>query len=102
MNLQAVARTSLMLLEALLVLSSAPLLVRGVQCPSDSVLVGRNGTLVFRPLSPGSDNSDPVYDPGAIGGWYFLAAGFVDIVRPGTLPYGKWHNIVIGGYGRRV
>ena len=101
MKLQAGAHTPLMLLEALVMLSSTPLLVRAqdvscpsdtLRCPSESVKVGSNGSLMFRPLSPGSDNPDPVYDPGAIGGWYSLAAGFVDVVRPGTLPYGEWHD----------
>lgn len=89
MKLLAGTHLPLTLVGALLVLLSAPHLARAVQCPSDSVLVGSNGTLVFRALPPGSDNSDPVYDPGAIGGWYSLAGGFVDVVRSGSLPYGE-------------
>ena len=68
-------------------LSSAPLM-GAVQCPRDSVTVD-NGSLVFRALSPGTANTDPNYDPGAIGGWYSLASGFVDVVRSGSLPYSE-------------
>jgi hypothetical protein len=63
-------------------------LSEAVQCPRDSVSVS-NGSLMFRPLSPGTANTDPNYDPGAIGGWYSMASGFVDVVRSGSLPYSE-------------
>lgn len=83
------------LMGLVVLLSSAPPLVGSVNCPANSVMVS-NGTLMFQPLSPGSDNIDPMYNPGAIGGWYSLAAGFVDVVRSGSLPYGEYglHNEV--------
>ena len=69
-------------------LLATPPLVEAVQCPRDSVSVS-NGSLMFSPLSPGSANTDPNYDPGAIGGWYSIASGFVDVVRSGSLPYSE-------------
>ena len=47
-----------------------------------------NGTVTFTGLPAGSGPVSSNYDPGAIGGWYSLASGFVDAVRPGSLPYG--------------
>lgn len=75
-------------------ISSAPPL-EAVQCPRDSVSVDDDGSLMYRPLSPGTADIDPSYDPGAIGGWYSLAAGFVDVVRSGSLPYSEYHAIVL-------
>lgn len=60
-----------------------------IQCPAPFVRVFPNGTADFDSLPPGGEDVDPVYDPGAIGGWYDLAEGFVDAVRPGSLPYSK-------------
>lgn len=58
-----------------------------IQCPSAFVTILSNGTADFDGLPAGAEDVDPVYDPGAIGGWYNLAGGFVDVVRPGSLPY---------------
>ena len=57
--------------------------------------VRRNGSLSFRPLSPGSDDTSPsyMYNPGVIGGWYSLSSGFIDTVRSGSLPYGIIHKL---------
>ena len=77
------------LVGLVMLLSSTPPLVGSVDCPAESVTVSSNGSLAFRPLSSGADNTDPTYNRGAIGGWYSLAAGFVDVVRSGTLPYGE-------------
>ena len=88
MEVPAGSHLLLSLMGIISILSSSPLLVRAVQCPAESVTVS-NGTLMFRPLSPGTNTEDPVYDPGVIGGWYSLASGFVDVVRSGTLPYGE-------------
>lgn len=84
------AGTSQLLALAVVFLSllTTPPLLEAVQCPRDSVSVN-NGSLMFRPLSPGTDNTNPSYNPGAIGGWYSLASGFVDVVRSGSLPYSK-------------
>lgn len=90
MNFHAGTHLVVPLIGLLVMLSSAPLLVTAVQCPAESV-VNENGSLIYRPLSPGSDIADPVYDPGVIGGWYSLAAGFVDVVRSGSLPYGEYN-----------
>ena len=85
------ARTNAFLsqMAVVLLLSSAPLLGGAVQCPASSVSVNSNGSLMFRPLSAGSDNVDASFDPGVIGGWYSLSSGFVDAVRSGSLPYGE-------------
>ena len=88
MEVPSGSRVLLPLMGVILMLSSAPLLVRAVQCPAESVSVD-NGTLTYRPLSPGTETEDPVYNAGAIGGWYSLASGFVDVVRSGSLPYGE-------------
>lgn len=87
------AGTSQLLALAVVFLSllTTPPLLEAVQCPRDSVSVN-NGSLMFRPLSPGTANTDPNYDPGAIGGWYSLASGFVDVVRSGSLPYNQIEN----------
>ena len=71
-----------------LALLGAPPLLEAVQCPRDSVSLS-NESLLFRPLSPGTANTEPNYDPGAIGGWYSIASGFVDVVRSGSLPYSE-------------
>ncbi len=47
-----------------------------------------NGQLNFSALPEGGTPFTYSYDP-AIGGWYDLANGFVDTVRPGSLPYSK-------------
>ena len=90
------AGTSRLLALAVVFLSllTAPPLLEAVQCPRDSVSVN-NGSLMFRPLSPGTANTDPNYDPGAIGGWYSLASGFVDVVRSGNLPYSELHEVYL-------
>ena len=68
---------------------SLPLAV--TQCPDVSVSVNTtSGSLIFRPLSSRSTGGNPDYDPGAIGGWYSLASGFIEVVRSGSLPYGKY------------
>ena len=72
-------------------------LYEAVQCPSDSVSVS-NGSLIFRPLSSGTANTDPNYDPGAIGGWYLIASGFVDVVRSGSLPYSEQSITLSNGF----
>ena len=84
------------LVGLVVLLSSTPLLVKSVTCPEKSVMVSGNGSLTFSPLSPGADNIDPTYNPGAIGGWYALAAGFVDVTRSGTLPYGEYFGPMFG------
>lgn len=61
-----------------------------IQCPANLLTYfPNNSTVIFNPLPPGAENTMPEYDPGPIGGWYNLAARFVDAVRPGSLPYGK-------------
>jgi hypothetical protein len=65
-----------------------------LQCPSGLVTVFPNGTADFGSLPAGAEDVDPVYDPGPIGGWYSLARGFVDVVRPGSLPYGMYVCLV--------
>ena len=76
-------------LRLVLLLSFVPLLVvRALQCPKGLVSVDDDGSLTFRPLSPGSEDSIPSYDPGVIGGWYSLSSGFIEVVRSGSLPYG--------------
>ena len=57
------------------------------QCPASFVNVFSNGTADFDSLPAGAEDVEPVYDPGPIGGWYSLARGFVDVVRPGSLPF---------------
>lgn len=47
-----------------------------------------SGSISYSPLPAGSGLVNSTYDPGVIGGWYSLARGFVDVVRPGSLPYG--------------
>ena len=79
-----------------LLLTTLPL-SETVQCPSDSVSVS-NGSLIFRPLSPGTANTDPNYDPGAIGGWYLMASGFIDVVRSGSLPYSEQSVTLSNGF----
>lgn len=59
-----------------------------IQCNGPLVAVNTNGRLNFSSLPAGAPFVQPVYNPGAVGGWYDLAGGFVDVVRPGNLPYG--------------
>lgn len=59
-----------------------------LQCPNELLTIS-NGTITFSPISEGSGPVDASYDPGAAGGWYALANGFVDAVRPGSLPFGE-------------
>ena len=58
-------------------------------CPSGLVSVSANGSLIFQSLSTRSRDNSSNYDPGAIGGWYSLPSGFIDVVRSGSLPYGE-------------
>ena len=76
-----------------LLLSVVPLAVRTLQCPDVPVQRLSNGSLVFRPLSAGPQESNPIYDPGAIGGWYSLPSGFIEVVRSGSLPYGNCRQL---------
>ena len=69
--------------------SSLAVLCSALRCPDEPVSVSSNGSLIFRRLSTRSDGSEPSYDPGAIGGWYSMAAGFIEVVRSGSLPYGR-------------
>ena len=63
----------------------------GQQCPRQGLTTfSGNGSVTFTPLPPGSDNINPTYDPGPVGGWFNLARGFVDAARPGGLPYSKY------------
>ena len=82
----------LVVVAVFLSLLTTPPLLEAVQCPRDSVSIN-NGSLMFRPLSPGTANTDPNYDPGAIGGWYSMASGFVDVVRSGNLPYSEYNKL---------
>ena len=59
-----------------------------IQCPARPATLNSDGTVTYSPLPSGSDLFNNSYNPGAIGGWYSLASGFVDAVRPGNLPYG--------------
>lgn len=61
---------------------------------SGNVTVDGNGNLVFPPLPEGGTDFTYEYDP-AIGGWYDLANGFVDMVRPGGLPYGEFIVVLL-------
>ena len=65
------------------------------QCPTELLTISSNGTITFSPLSNGSGPVDASYDPGAAGGWYALANGFIDAVRPGGLPFGKLSHFLI-------
>lgn len=60
-----------------------------LQCPSHLLTIAPNGSINFAPLSEGSGLVDASYVPGIAAGWYALANGFVDTVRPGGLPYGE-------------
>lgn len=60
-----------------------------LQCPVAQLRILPNGSVVFDPLPAGADFVQPTVDTGPASGWYALAAGFVDVVRPGSLPYGK-------------
>ena len=77
----------------LVVLSLSSLGCGQLQCRNDLLAV-TDGSIDFDPLPAGQSDEIPAYNPGAVGGWYDLAGRFVDAVRPGSLPYGKfyyWH-----------
>ena len=78
---------------AVLVLSlcAAPSLAQPPrQCPSNAGPVRNvDGVLVFDSLASNQDYDIPDYDPGPLKGWYAMANGFNDVVRPGSLPYGE-------------
>ena len=65
------------------------------ECPQQPVTRNPDGTLTYSPFPPGTDSLDTSYNPGAIGGWYSLASGFVDLIRPGSLPYGKCSKLCV-------
>ena len=58
------------------------------QCPANLITVV-DEVVTYSPLPASSPDLDVEYDAGAISGWYSLASGFVNVVRPGSLPYGK-------------
>ncbi len=59
-----------------------------LQCPNRQVEFFPNGSVNFDPLHSGNGMVDATFDTGPARGWYGLAAGFVNVVRPGDLPYG--------------
>jgi len=63
-------------------------LAQDITCPAELIFIS-NGSVEYSELPTTTPISIPVYDPGAIGGWYNPIASFVDGIRPGTLPYGK-------------
>lgn len=66
-----------------------------IQCPDSILTFNPDGSVDFGSLElpSGADPVDPSYNPGPAGGWYALAAGFVNVVRPGSLPYGWCVNM---------
>lgn len=77
-------------LLALLLLSLYGYCTGQIDCAGKSLVTVNttDGTLAFNSLPAGAGPVQPIYDPGAIGGWYDLAVKFVDAARPGSLPYG--------------
>ena len=59
-----------------------------VECKAGRVMVPAAGSLVF-PDVPRNITYEEIsdYDGGPLSGWYSMAGGFVDAVRPGGLPY---------------
>jgi len=68
-------------------------LAQDIICPAELIVVS-NGSVDYSELPTTTPVSIPVYNPGGIGGWYSLVGGFVDGIRPGTLPYGKHMSLV--------
>lgn len=61
-----------------------------LQCSSyDGSVRVVNGQLEFNPLSRDNEYDIPDYNPGPLVGWYAMANGFNNAVRPGGLPYGE-------------
>ena len=75
---------------ALMLISLVSICCGQIQCTRSYVTQSPDGELEFEGLPPGAPNVGPRYNPGPVGGWYSLAGGFVDVVRPGSLPYGKY------------
>jgi len=70
-------------------LSVVSLATGAIQCPANPATRNADGSVTYSPLPSGSSPTNASYNPGAIGGWYSLASGFVDAVRPGSLPFGR-------------
>ena len=64
-----------------------------LQCPSYSLVnisSEDRDTLVFADFPPDTERPDDVYDPGALGPWYTIAAGIINVVQPGSVTEGVW------------
>ena len=66
------------------------------QCPANTTVTVSMGMPVFQPLPRGAPlRTTGDYNAGGLSLWYSLAAGIVDVARPGGLPYGKkWGSII--------
>lgn len=53
------------------------------------VVLLNDGKLKYGPLPSTSPPDTEDYDPQGLAGWYNLARGFVDVVQPENLPYGR-------------
>ena len=84
--------------SSLLLLVFAYLLVglvdsQSLQCPLyplANVSSTDNDTLIFAPFPTDSPPTDVTYDPGALGPWYSISSGIINVARPGSLTEGIW------------
>ena len=62
-----------------------------LQCPVFSLVnvsAENQDDLVFAPFPSDTEPPDNDYDPGALGPWYDIASGIVNVIRPGSVTEG--------------
>lgn len=64
---------------------------QSLQCPRyplANVSSSDNDTLIFAPFPTDSPSTNVDYDPGALGPWYSISSGIINVARPGSFTEG--------------
>ena len=86
--------SSLSLLTISLLLAVAPVRSQdsetsSIVCTEEGRVVLVDGELEYGSLPPSDPQEREEYSPQGLAGWYNMARGFVNVVQPENLPYGR-------------